>query len=109
MKKIGENRYRKSFGRYYEDFSIGNVYVHRPAGNRDVLVKILDDEFRRRPTQEWIQLLGGRVPAAPVLTLPQALDNPYVRDTGGMLTLALSATCSRWTICTALRSFTRRP
>lgn len=31
MKKIGENRYRKSFGRYYEDFSIGNVYVRRPA------------------------------------------------------------------------------
>jgi acyl dehydratase len=28
-KKIGENRYRESFGRYYEDFTIGDIYEHR--------------------------------------------------------------------------------
>jgi acyl dehydratase len=30
-KPVGENRYRESFGRYYEDFVIGDVYEHRPG------------------------------------------------------------------------------
>jgi itaconyl-CoA hydratase len=29
--KVGENRYRERFGRYYEDFVIGDVYEHRPG------------------------------------------------------------------------------
>jgi len=28
--KVGENRYRERFGRYYEDFEVGDVYEHRP-------------------------------------------------------------------------------
>jgi len=28
---VGERRYRESFGRYYEDFTIGDVYEHRPG------------------------------------------------------------------------------
>lgn len=31
LKKIGENRYRESFGRYYEDFVVGDTYEHRPG------------------------------------------------------------------------------
>jgi itaconyl-CoA hydratase len=31
VKKIGEQRYRETFGRYYEDFVVGDVYEHRPA------------------------------------------------------------------------------
>jgi itaconyl-CoA hydratase len=27
----GDNRYRESFGRYYEDFRVGDVYEHRPG------------------------------------------------------------------------------
>lgn len=30
-KKIGHNRYRESFGRYFEDFEVGDVYEHRPG------------------------------------------------------------------------------
>ena len=30
-KPVGPNRYRESFGRYYEDFAIGDVYEHRPG------------------------------------------------------------------------------
>lgn len=29
--KIGEQRYRQSFGRYLEDFVVGDVYEHRPG------------------------------------------------------------------------------
>jgi len=30
-KQVGEQRYRESFGRYFEDFEIGDVYEHRPG------------------------------------------------------------------------------
>jgi len=30
-KPIGPQRYRESFGRYYEDFNVGDVYEHRPG------------------------------------------------------------------------------
>jgi len=30
-KTVGENRYRESFGRHYEDFCVGDVYEHRPG------------------------------------------------------------------------------
>lgn len=29
--KVGENRYRERFGRYYEDFTVGDIYEHRPG------------------------------------------------------------------------------
>jgi acyl dehydratase len=31
VKKIGERTYRESFGRYFEDFQVGEVYQHRPG------------------------------------------------------------------------------
>lgn len=31
IKQIGENRYRESFGRSYEDFKVGDIYEHRPG------------------------------------------------------------------------------
>ena len=30
-KEVGKQRYRESFGRYYEDFTQGDVYEHRPG------------------------------------------------------------------------------
>lgn len=29
--KVGPNRYRESYGRYYEDFTVGDIYEHRPG------------------------------------------------------------------------------
>ena len=29
--QIGPQRYRESFGRYYEEFAVGDVYEHRPG------------------------------------------------------------------------------
>jgi acyl dehydratase len=31
VKKVGENRYRETFGRYYEEFQVGDIYEHRPG------------------------------------------------------------------------------
>ncbi len=30
-KEVGKNRYRESYGRYLEDFRVGDVYEHRPG------------------------------------------------------------------------------
>jgi itaconyl-CoA hydratase len=31
IKQLGEQRYRESFGRHYEEFHVGDVYEHRPG------------------------------------------------------------------------------
>jgi acyl dehydratase len=30
-KQVGKNRYRESYGRYFEQFKVGDVYEHRPG------------------------------------------------------------------------------
>jgi crotonobetainyl-CoA:carnitine CoA-transferase CaiB-like acyl-CoA transferase len=54
--------------------------------NRAVLVGLLDARLRTKTTMEWMGLFAGEVPAAPILTLAQALDNPYARDSGVVAT-----------------------
>jgi succinate---hydroxymethylglutarate CoA-transferase len=54
--------------------------------HRDVLVSLLEDALKLHPTAHWMAVLGGKVPVAPVLTLPQALDNPYLAANGGIQT-----------------------
>lgn len=31
IKEVGPNRFRESFGRFYEDFNEGDIYEHRPS------------------------------------------------------------------------------
>ena len=31
MKQVGPQRYRETFGRYFDDFQVGDVYEHRPG------------------------------------------------------------------------------
>ncbi len=31
IKEVGPQRYRETFGRYFEDFNVGDVYEHRPG------------------------------------------------------------------------------
>ncbi len=31
IKEVGPQRYRETFGRYFEDFEVGDVYEHRPG------------------------------------------------------------------------------
>jgi crotonobetainyl-CoA:carnitine CoA-transferase CaiB-like acyl-CoA transferase len=50
--------------------------------NRDALTEVLDTEFIRFPTQQWLDRLQGLLPAAPVYDLAQALDNPYAHAIG---------------------------
>jgi len=50
--------------------------------HRGELTEALDAVFRQDTTEGWLTRLRHLLPAAPVLTLPQALDNPFARETG---------------------------
>ncbi len=50
--------------------------------NRDVLTGILDDIFGAHNVAHWQGLLEGSVPVAPVYSLDQALDNPWLETIG---------------------------
>jgi len=50
--------------------------------NRDALLKILSQEFKTRTTAEWIKLLEGKLPVAPVNSIPEALRDPQVDALG---------------------------
>jgi len=52
--------------------------------NRDALTTILELEFGRRNTEEWLEILRGTVPCGPVYDMAQALDNPYFLARGGV-------------------------
>jgi crotonobetainyl-CoA:carnitine CoA-transferase CaiB-like acyl-CoA transferase len=56
--------------------------------NRDALGEVLDGVFSTQSTAHWIELLSGHMPVAPVLSLNEALDNPYLRTTGMIDTVA---------------------
>jgi len=52
--------------------------------NRDELTRVLDGEFSRRPTAEWVEMFSGTVPCGPVYDMAQALTNPYFLERGGV-------------------------
>jgi crotonobetainyl-CoA:carnitine CoA-transferase CaiB-like acyl-CoA transferase len=55
--------------------------------HRAELTEILDSEFIRKTGEEWRALLAGQVPCAPVYDIGQALDNPFVRQQGKIVTV----------------------
>ena len=55
--------------------------------NRDALTEILDKEFSRCTTMQWLERLAGTVPCGPVYDMAQALQNPYFLERGGVQVL----------------------
>lgn len=68
---------RKDLG---EDPRFATVMDRR--ANRAALTEILDAVFTTQPAAHWQALLEGAVPVAPVNTLDQALDNPWLETIG---------------------------
>ena len=50
--------------------------------NRDLVTALLDDALSAKTTAEWLADFAGSVPAAPILDVKQALDNPWVQEGG---------------------------
>jgi crotonobetainyl-CoA:carnitine CoA-transferase CaiB-like acyl-CoA transferase len=47
-----------------------------------VLTDVLDAVFMTRTRAEWMRILQGQIPAAPVESLDGAIDNPFVAEVG---------------------------
>jgi crotonobetainyl-CoA:carnitine CoA-transferase CaiB-like acyl-CoA transferase len=50
--------------------------------NRAALTQELDAIFQARPTSFWLARLSGLLPLGPVHTIAEALDSPFVAETG---------------------------
>lgn len=50
--------------------------------NRALVNEQVESELIKRTTGEWLVTFGGGVPAAPVLDVAQALENPFVTEHG---------------------------
>lgn len=50
--------------------------------HRGVLTTILDGEFSKRPTADWLSRLTSKIPVSPVYDVDEALDAPFTRATG---------------------------
>jgi crotonobetainyl-CoA:carnitine CoA-transferase CaiB-like acyl-CoA transferase len=50
--------------------------------NREILTEMLDGALSEKTSEEWISIFGGYIPASPVYDVGQALENPFVKNTG---------------------------
>jgi crotonobetainyl-CoA:carnitine CoA-transferase CaiB-like acyl-CoA transferase len=57
--------------------------------HRTLIQDLLDAELGRKTTAEWLALFAGKVPAAPIYDLRQALENPFVTERGLIQSLRL--------------------
>jgi len=55
---------------------------------RDELTAVLDDVFSKKMTGEWISVFEGKVPVAPVYDVRQAMENPFVTESGRIRTIS---------------------
>jgi crotonobetainyl-CoA:carnitine CoA-transferase CaiB-like acyl-CoA transferase len=54
---------------------------------RALIQDLLDEALSAKTTDEWLEVFAGSVPAAPIYDVKQALENPFVQDTGRLQTL----------------------
>ena len=55
--------------------------------NRDQLTAVLDEALSTKTTAEWLDVLGGIVPCAPVYDVREALENPFLAERAGVQVL----------------------
>ncbi|MFY0611709.1 MAG: CoA transferase [Hyphomicrobiaceae bacterium] len=53
--------------------------------NRDQLTDALDEILSGHTTSDWLERFAGKVPAAPVNDIAAALDSPFARSTGQII------------------------
>jgi len=67
-----------------EDLVTNEKYLGFPARleNRDELTEALDQTLSKKTTNEWLELFGSQVPAAPILSVEESLNQEFVRKSG---------------------------
>ena len=54
---------------------------------RAEIQNLLDEALSAKTTAQWLEEFAGTVPAAPILDVAQAMDNPFVTENGKIQTL----------------------
>jgi crotonobetainyl-CoA:carnitine CoA-transferase CaiB-like acyl-CoA transferase len=75
----------------------------RRLANRDTLTAILDAAFGERSTADWLAILGGAVPAAPVHDVAEALASSLVEERGLVAEARTSAGAAIKTLSAPIR------
>ena len=57
--------------------------------HREIIGEMLEDVLSQQTTERWLEVFAGKVPAAPVNTLKDALENPFVKDEGRLQEIQL--------------------
>ena len=55
--------------------------------NKEILIPILDHVFAAKTNAEWMPLLTGKVPCAPVRSIGETLDDPILKENGMIVEL----------------------
>jgi succinate--hydroxymethylglutarate CoA-transferase len=57
--------------------------------HRPLIQDMLDAELAKKTTAEWLDIFAGRIPAAPIYNLAEALDSSFVAERGRVQSLHL--------------------
>jgi succinate---hydroxymethylglutarate CoA-transferase len=57
--------------------------------HRALIQEMLDAELAKKTTAQWLEIFAGKIPAAPIYNIAEALENPFVAERGRVQTLHL--------------------
>jgi crotonobetainyl-CoA:carnitine CoA-transferase CaiB-like acyl-CoA transferase len=55
--------------------------------NRALVQEVLDEALQEKTTAEWMEVFAGFVPAAPLMNVQEAIENPFAEERGRMETV----------------------
>ncbi len=76
---------------------------------RPVIQDMLDEALSAKTTAEWLAEFAGVVPAAPILDVREALENPFVKDEGRLQDIELEGHGTYRYIAPPVRTETAAP
>jgi succinate--hydroxymethylglutarate CoA-transferase len=77
--------------------------------NRQALTAALDPLFRAHTTSEWLEILAGSIPAAPVLAMEDALRTEFIAERGSIVDVKSESGTVLKLIGSPIRTGDRRP
>ncbi len=63
-------------------------FKERLENRRDIQM-LLDETLAAKTTSEWLEIFAGIVPAAPILNLGEAIENPFIKERDRVMDLTL--------------------
>ena len=66
--------------------------------HRQVITDLFDEILSRKSTKQWLELLSGTIPCAPVDDIAQTMENPFVLNTGKIITVPYDRSSERTSV-----------